>query len=312
MRAFAVAATLLAATTLTVSSQAQVLTLTRDQMIKYTAKNPYERFPDGRPKAPDALLEKVKDLSAEEVNISRQGFASQWTDGWHLLTPGKKLVGRALTLQLAPVRSDLSEPVNADWRAAGNTLPLNHQTVINMLQPGDVLVISAPGVVSLGGIIGDNLAYYIWKKTGAGFVIDGAIRDLEGIAPMGIPGYYRSALPQYTGVGIVMGINIPITVGGATVMPGDIVMGDREGVYFIPPQVAKAVVDEAEITHIHDEWTKMKFDQGGYLSTDIYSRPRDPKLVQEYEAYLKQKLGDQRYEEYRKRQAPPPAPARNQ
>jgi hypothetical protein len=84
-------------------------------------------------------------------------------------------------------------------------------------------------------------------------------------------------------------------------MPGDVVMGDREGVYFIPPQLIQAVVDEAEVTHLHDEWTKMKFDQKKYVSSDIYGSPRDPALRKEYDDYLKQKLGEQRYQELVKR-----------
>jgi hypothetical protein len=73
-------------------------------------------------------------------------------------------------------------------------------------------------------------------------------------------------------------------------------------------------VDAAQITHIHDDWTKKKFDEGKYKSTEIYSRPRDPALLREYDDYLKQKLGPQAYEEYRKNepaQAPAPqAPVR--
>ena len=58
----------------------QVFTMTREQLIKYTAKNPYDRFPDGRPKVPDALLEKFKDMSSEEIGLSRGGFPiSTWT-----------------------------------------------------------------------------------------------------------------------------------------------------------------------------------------------------------------------------------------
>ena len=61
---------------------------------------------------------------------------------------------------------------------------------------------------------------------------------------------------------MVAGINIPVTIGKVTVMPGDVVLGDAEGVYFIPPQLVKQVVDTADETHIHDEWTKMKFGRG--------------------------------------------------
>jgi 4-hydroxy-4-methyl-2-oxoglutarate aldolase len=77
-----------------------------------------------------------------------------------------------------------------------------------------------------------------------------------------------------------------------TVMPGDLVVGDREGVYFIPPQLVKEVLDHADETHIHDEWTRNKFDEGKYKSAEIYGSPKDPKLQQEYREYLKKRLDE--------------------
>jgi 4-hydroxy-4-methyl-2-oxoglutarate aldolase len=174
-----------------------------------------------------------------------------------------------------------------------------------MLQPGDVFVADLFGSIPTGGIIGDNLAYYIWKTTGAGFVIDGAIRDLEGISLFDMAGYFRAATPPAIHNVMVAGINIPVRIGNATVMPGDVVLGDREGVYFIPPHLVKEVVDAAEITHIHDEWTRMKFNEGKYKSSEIYGSPRDPALIKEYQDYLKTKLGAERYEEYMKKKSPP-------
>jgi regulator of RNase E activity RraA len=279
---------------------AQVFTLTREQMIQYTVQNPYERFPDGRPKVPDSILEKVKGLSAEEVlGIERRGFTNQFVKGFQLNRPGMKLVGRAFTLMLMPYRPDI-EAANVVDRKAKGLDSLRHQTAIDMLQPGDVFVADMFGMDD-AGLIGDNLAFYIWKTTGNGFVFDGAIRDLEGISAYDMPAYFRGAAPA-TATGsqriIVTGINVPIRIGKTTVMPGDVVMGDREGVYFIPPHLAKEVVDTADITHIHDEWTIKKFQEGKYKSRDIYSSPHDPALIKEYEAYLKQRLGAKRYEEY--------------
>jgi 4-hydroxy-4-methyl-2-oxoglutarate aldolase len=286
-------------------ARGQIFSFTRDQLIRYTAENPFDRFPDGRPKVPDSILEKVKGLSAEEVlGIGRRGFNLQFTDGLQILHPGKKLVGRALTVQLMPTRPDIESVDQAERKAKGLGR-LSHQTAIDMLQPGDVFVVDAFGSIPSGGIIGDNLAYYIWKTTGAGFVIDGAIRDLEGIANYDMAGYYRGATPPAIRNLMVTGINIPVRIGNTTVMPGDVVLGDREGVYFIPPQVVQEVVDQADITHIHDEWTRMKFDQGKYKSTEIYGRPSDPALIKEYEDYLKQKLGAERYERYMKRRPVP-------
>ena len=285
---------------------AQINSLTREEMIKYTAQNPFDRFPDGRPKVPDALLNEFNNMSSEEVMGAGRGAGPAgarvtFVSGFQVLNPGRKLIGRAVTLQLMPTRPDVAGPDAEDWKKKGNATPLNHQSALDVLQAGDVIVIDAGGNINAGGIIGDNLAYYIWKKTGAGFVIDGAIRDLEGIASFGMAGYFRAAVPPAIQGLMVTGINVPVRIGNATVMPGDVVFGDREGVNFIPPQSVQALVDNAIITHIHDEWTRMKFDQNKYKSTDIYSSPKDPALIQEYEEFLKQKLGPAKYEEYRKR-----------
>jgi 4-hydroxy-4-methyl-2-oxoglutarate aldolase len=284
-------------------SQAQVFTWTREQMVKYTAQSPYERFADGRPKVPDAMLDKVKGLSAEEVlAIAARGYPTQFVDGLQVLRPGKKLVGRAVTLQLMPVRADVADAQAAEWKAKGGAR-LSHQTVIDMLGPGDVLVVDVGGNIEAGGIVGDNLAYYIMKTTGAGFVIDGAIRDLEGIAAFDMAGYFRGATPPAIRNVMVTGINVPVRVGNTTVLPGDVVLGDREGVYFIPPHLVQDIVDAADITHIHDEWTRLKFDEGKYKSSEIYGSPREPALIKEYEEYLKKKLGPERYEAYLKRKS---------
>ena len=282
----------------------QVFTMTREQLIKYTAKNPYERFPDGRPKVPDALLEKFKDMSSEEIGLSRSGFPNQFVDGLQVLRPDKKLIGRAVTLQLMPTRPDIADVDAAEWKAQGNQRPRDHQNAIDLLQRGDVFVVDVFGSVAAGGVIGDNLAYYIMKATGAGFVIDGAIRDLDGISPLAdLAGYYRGATPPAIHSVMVTGINVPVRIGNTTVMPGDVVFGDKEGVSFIPPHLVQGIVDEAQVTHIHDEWTKKKFDEGKYKSTEVYSRPRDSALIKEYQDYLKQKLGPTAYEEYMKKQA---------
>ena len=294
-------------------SPAQMHTLTREQLIKYTANNPYERFPDGRPMVPDSVLAKFRDMSAEEIlPIVRRGYPNQYADGFRILSPGKTMVGRAMTLQLMPSRPDISDVDQKEWAAKGQGR-LSHQTALDMLQKGDVFVADAFGNLDAGGVVGDNLAYYIWKTTGVGFVIDGAVRDLQGIATFGMGGYFRAAVPPAINNVMVAGINVPVRIGKVTVLPGDVVFGDREGVYFIPPHLVKEIVDQAQITHIHDEWTKKKFDEGKYKSTEIYGSPRDPALIKEYEEYLKQKLGPQAYDEYMKRrQQPAPAGRRQQ
>lgn len=284
------------------ASLAQVNSLTKEQLLQYTKQNPFSRFPDGRPKVPDQLLEKVRAMSAEEVlSIIRKGYPNQYVDGFQIVNSSKNLVGRAMTLQLMPSRPDVADVDQESWKAKHGGARLSHQTALDMLQSGDVFVVDAFGSASAGGIVGDNLAYFIWKTTGNGFVIDGAIRDLNGIAPTGIGGYFRSAVPAAINNVMVTGINVPVRIGNATVLPGDVVLGDREGVYFIPPHLVQDVVDEAEITHVHDEWTKIKFDTKKYKSSEIYGRPSDPALIKEYEAYLKQRVESRIWDLYLKR-----------
>ncbi len=286
------AAILAAAALLPAITHAQLFSLTKDQMVDFTAQNPFERFPDGRPKVPDALIERARAMSSEEVwaILPGKGFRSQYEDGFQILHPGKKLVGRAFTLQFMPLRPDLDGVIQAKAQAAGQGRMYN-QTAIDMLQPGDVLVVDLFGQGEGGTIVGDNLFYYIMKATkGAGLVVDGAIRDLEGISGMDMPAYFRRAHPSAISNVIISGINVPVRIGKATVMPGDLVFGDSEGVYFIPPALVQPIVDNADVIHIHDEWTRLKFDEGKYKSRQIYGTPTDPALKKEYEEYLKKRL----------------------
>lgn len=273
-------------------AQAQMFTLTKEQLTEYTVQNPFDRFPDGRPKVPDALIERARGLSAEEVwaVLPGKGFRNQYEDGFQILHPGKKLAGRAFTVQFMPVRPDVDGVLNSQAQTKGLGR-LNNQAAIDMLQPGDVLVVDLFGKTDGGTIVGDNLFYYIMRatKTG-GLVVDGSIRDLEGISAMDMPAYFRHVHPSAIANVMLTGINIPVRIGNVTVMPGDLVLGDREGVYFIPPQLVTQVLDQADVTHIHDEWTRKKFDEGKYKSSEIYGSPRDPALKKEYEEYLKKRL----------------------
>lgn len=281
----------IAACTLSVPASAQVFTFTREQLIEYTTQNPFPRFEDGRPKVPDNLLEKCKDLSAEEVWAVLPGekYRNQYEGNWMIVHPERRLVGRAVTAQFMPERPDVSGPSEAKAVAKGLGHNAN-QRVIDTLQPGDVLVVDLFGKIEYGTMVGDNLATAIYGATKTGLVVDGAVRDLDGIHPLDMSVYVRGVHPTPIGNVMLTGFNVPIRIGNATVMPGDVVFGDREGVYFIPPHLVKKVLERAEETHVHDEWTKMKFETGKYKSSEIYPSPSDPALKKEYEEYLKKHL----------------------
>jgi 4-hydroxy-4-methyl-2-oxoglutarate aldolase len=286
---------ILIVTALTIAAgpvRSQLITLSKQELIDYSAENPFERFSDGRPKVPDNLIRQARELSSEEVweVLQDKGFNNQYADGFRILQPGKPMVGRAFTVQFMPQRKDLEDIANSKAKQHG--LPqLTNQTAIDMLQPGDVLVVDLFGKKVGGTIVGDNLFFYVMTATkGGGLVVDGSIRDLNGISEIDMPAYFKDVDPTPIDNVMLTGINVPIRIGSVTVMPGDLVVGDREGVYFIPPQFVKEVLDRADEIRIHDEWTKKKFAEGKYKSSEIYSTPKDPKLVQEYQEYLKSRL----------------------
>jgi 4-hydroxy-4-methyl-2-oxoglutarate aldolase len=275
-----------------IRANAQLLTFSKQELIDYTSTNPFDRFSDGRPKVPDELIARARGLSSEEVwaVLQGKGFNNQYADGFQVLHPGKTMAGRVFTVQFMPVRSDVDDV--AEKKAKEHGFPrLTNQAAIDMLQPGDVLVVDLFGKKVNGTIVGDNLFYYVMKAThGGGLVVDGSIRDLDGLSEIDMPGYFVSVDPTPIGNVMLTGINVPVRIRGVTVMPGDLAVGDREGVYFIPPQLVQEVLDRADEIHIHDEWTKRKFDEGKYKSSEIYGTPSDPKLLKEYQEYLKNQL----------------------
>ena len=276
----------------TSSAAAQLITFPKQELVDYTGKNPFERLPDGRPKVPEDLIERARELSSEEVwaVLEDKGFNNQYADGFQILHPGKTMVGRAFTVQFMPLRADVDDVAQAKAKERGGKRLMN-QTAIDMLQPGDVLVVDLFGKKVNGTIVGDNLFFYVNQAThGGGLVVDGSIRDLNGISEIEMPAYFRFVDPTPIGDVMLTGINVPVRIQGVTVMPGDLVVGDREGVYFIPPQFVQEVLDKADETHIHDEWTKKKFAEGKYKSSEIYGSPSDPQLKQEYQQYLKKRL----------------------
>jgi regulator of RNase E activity RraA len=303
------AAAFLASSLAPMPARAQLWTWTKDQMVEYTKAWTGDRLPDGRPKVPDAWIARAMDMSSEEVIINWggrgggggfgpgggggvQGYG-QYVGDFEITHPDKHMAGRAFTMMFLPTRPDLDPIVNSKLQARGVQTPTSIQYALDMLQPGDVVVVDLYGKKLGPMAVGEDLLYYIDKATkGGGLVVDGSFRDLDGLANMGMPSYYRDAhqsvlAPQ---TATLAGVNVPIRIGDVTVMPGDLVLGDREGVSFIPPQLAEGVLNSADTTHVHDEWTKKKFDEGKYKSTDIYSVPRTQELRTEYQQFLQKRL----------------------
>ena len=270
---------------------AQLFQWTPEQLIKYTSKNPYDRFPDGRPKVPDEMLERLKVLVAEEVQavLPGRGFPNQFEprEGWKVLQPNQKMVGRVLTVQFMPARGDIIDVDEADAKAKGTTAARN-QTAIDMLQPGDVIVADVFGAE--WNFVGNKLAHYIQTTTKNGMIVDGGVYWLDRIAETGMQAYFKNSLPAQGMRVMVTGINIPVRIGKTLVMPGDVVLADREGMWFIPPQAVKDVVESGELSKARDDWSLMMLGTGKYTSRQIYG-PLTPELQKMRDDYVFQKTG---------------------
>lgn len=276
---------------------AQVHTFTKEQMETFTSANPYGRFPDGRPMVSDAAIDSVRELQIQVIEaleiLSAKKYNNQFEGGWKVLIPGKKLVGRAVTVQFMPPRPDLEAGIQA-MAKKNNTTPVSKSNTIDMLQKNDLVVVDLYGKIE-GGLpyVGDKLAYYIWKTTGTGMIVDGGIYFLETISQSGMQAFYRgSQMPNNSGRAVVTGVNIPIRLGNAVIMPGDLVIGDDEGILAIPPQFVSEVIKSTIINRRRDVWIKKAFDLGKYKSSEIYGRMKEP-LQKQFEDY--KATGDPKY-----------------
>lgn len=256
------------------SLKAQLGMFSDEQRIRLTKAWQGERFEDGRPKVPDSVIERLQKTTAEEAwgVVNSEGFRDQFESGWQQFNDHEdRIVGRAVTAVFMPIRPDVNEVINETAEAEGRVAKGQNSWVIDELQPGDVLVVDLYGKYNF---MGDNLAVSIFSKSKNGVVIDGGARDLSGIREIeGFTGYVRQFHPSSVTHGIrntmLMGINVPVRIGDTTVMPGDIVLGDPEGVMFIPAQLAGKVADKSEITRLRDEWGHTMLREGRYTPGQI-------------------------------------------
>jgi 4-hydroxy-4-methyl-2-oxoglutarate aldolase len=230
-----------------------------------------ERYPDGRPRVPDDLLARMAAVTTEEAwgVLRRNGYQDQFEGGWFRTHPERILVGRAVTAVFVPKRPDLHDLVEELGRAEGRIGGQN-SWVIDTLQPGDVMVVDMFGKVRNGTFVGDNLSTSLMRRTQAGAVIDGGIRDFQGVSQLPdvaifCRGLHPSAIADVT----LVGVNLPMRLGAATVLPGDVVLGTPTGVIFIPAHLAQAVVERSEDIRVRDEFGKLRLREGRYTPGEI-------------------------------------------
>jgi len=309
-------ATLSLAALCTVSAFGQPGILSRELLIKYTPDWKGERFEDGRPKVPDGILQRMKSVTLEEAwaQLRTAGFNHEYADGWLVIHPEKVLVGRALTAQWLPGRPDIERVIEEQGKKDGRVGGTNAWPV-DMLQPSDVYVCDHFDLKQDGPSIGDNVGNAIYAKSHNGSVYEGAVRDINGLKELeDFTAFVRFYDPSHhfgmlgTGARLnstMIGINIPIRIGPATVMPGDVVLGRDGGVLFIPPQLAEQVVQYSEITHLRDLFGHQRLREKKYTAGQIDTAWSAP-IEADFTGWLRENIdklpvGRQQIEEILKR-----------
>ncbi len=287
---FCAAIVLAVAIALTAPAYSQLDLFSKEQRVEFTPEWHGDRFPDGRPNVPDDVLSRLKDVTADEAwdLLQDAGYRNQFEGGWKVINPGQRLVGRVVTAVFMPRRPDVDSVIKSNGRRE-HRIGDENSWIIDILKPGDVLVVDLFGKIRYGTIIGDNLATAIFSKSHNGLIVNGAIRDVTGIQE--IPGfqvYTRGVDPSALENVMLTGINVPIRIGDVTVMPGDIAIGDPEGVTFVPPQLAEKLADDTEMDHLVDEWGHSMLREGKYTPGQIDAK-WTKQMIEEFNAWLEKK-----------------------
>jgi regulator of RNase E activity RraA len=258
--------------------------LTKEQLLALTPEWKGDRFADGRPKVPDSLLDRMKLVTLEEAwaVLRNENFKHQFDGNWQTINPDSVLVGRAVTAVFMPGRPDLHRVIDSFGKRDKRVKSQNSWT-IDLLVKRDVYVVDQFGAYEDGPTIGDNLGNSIHTKTGNGIVYNGAIRDIKGLKEIGsFTSFFRSYHPSHhlndpAGAlnTTLVGINTPVRIGKATVMPGDVVLGRDGGVIFIPPHLAEKVVKTSEIVRLRDMFGHQRLREQKYTPGQIDSKWSD-------------------------------------
>ena len=270
------------------------LNMSPEELIEYTPEWQGERFADGRPKVPDDILERMQNVSITQAwgVLRGPGYNWQYEDSWVCTHPGQVLVGRALTAAYLPRRPVMRRVMEAKGERAG-CIGDQISWPIDMLVPRDVYVADVFGKIDQGAVIGDNLATAIYANSGNGVVHDAAVRDIDGIQALpNFTSFVRGFHPTFASPTIMLaGVNCPVRIGGATVMPGDVVLGRDDGVVFIPPHLAEQVVKTSELIALRDRFGKQRLAEGKYTPGQIDTRWSDP-IEEDFSRWLESHIDE--------------------
>jgi 5-oxopent-3-ene-1,2,5-tricarboxylate decarboxylase / 2-hydroxyhepta-2,4-diene-1,7-dioate isomerase len=225
-----------------------------------TSQNPTEDWVaepvEASPTLSPALRAKLLDAPTAGLSaqLRKRGHHSCFIDGVSANLPGTKIVGTAKTLRFVPFREDLFASHGGGYNA--------QKRAFDAVAEGEVIVIEARGDATTG-TLGDILALRARTRGAAGVVTDGGVRDFDQVAGIGLPVFSQGAHPSVLGrKHVPWEVDVTIACGGAAVQPGDIIVGDGDGVIVIPPALAEEIADAALAQEHEDAWIATQVEAG--------------------------------------------------
>ncbi|MGB5555591.1 MAG: RraA family protein [Flavobacteriaceae bacterium] len=271
-------------------SQAQGVAASPEYIKELTRNWTGERYADGRPKVSDALLKRLKNIQIEEAwgYLRGKGYHNQFEGEWEILHPDSVMTGRVVTVQFMPLRPDYQQLIklkgakeNRDTIGGSNSWP------IQMLKPGDVYVADGYNRIVNGTLIGSNLGNAIYANSNNGYIFYGSVRDVAGLLDIqGFNGWHKGSDPSYLAEQMLTGINTPIRMGRAIVLPGDVVLANRHGTIFIPSHLASELVISSEVVALKDLFGFQRLREKKYTPGQIDTKWTDD-LNADFKNWLK-------------------------
>lgn len=253
-------------------------TISKEELIFLTSEWKGERFADGRPKVADDLLQRAKKIYIDDAwtVLKNEGYTNQFDGNWKMVNDSVPVVGRAVTAMFMPSRPDVERNIKQRGTTQQGRKGNTNSWPIETLTKGDVYVADGFGKIGGGTLMGSTLATAIFSKTGNGVVFNGASRDLQEIKNIkGFNAFVRDFHPSFLEEMVLMGLNTPIRIGNAMVLPGDLVIAQREGVLFVPAHMAEQVISTAEFVIRKDQFGFDRVKSGVYSTGQIDSQWTD-------------------------------------
>ena len=228
-----------------------------------------------------AILHQVSTATLT-VQLDRRGIQSTFLTGLGPTRPDLRMVGHAHTLRYVAIRADVREAMKGS--------PDAQKRAIETVSPGDVLIMEARNETG-AGTIGDILAARVLARGGTGIVTDGGVRDTPGVTELEIPTYYRIANgASLWSAHIPLDLDVPITCAGVLVMPGDVVVGDAEGVVILPAALAEEIAHDAYEADQRESFALERV-KAGEPFRGLF--PLSPERRPDYERWLSQRTQEQ-------------------